>query len=110
MFWHCDTIHAVEKVHAGASDSSVLYIPVVPLTTHNAEYLARQRDTLQESIPAPDFPGGVGEAGFTDVGRPEDIVTDEGRMAMGFKPYLDWPGMSGGERAVVRESNAILAS
>ena len=29
---HCDLIHAVEPEHTGAGDSSVLYIPVVPLT------------------------------------------------------------------------------
>ncbi len=30
---HCDLIHAVEHLHGGQSDSSVLYIPAVPLTT-----------------------------------------------------------------------------
>lgn len=29
---HCDLIHAVETEHTGAEDSSVLYIPAVPLT------------------------------------------------------------------------------
>jgi len=29
---HCDVIHAVEKEHTGAGDSSVLYIPAAPLT------------------------------------------------------------------------------
>jgi Protein of unknown function (DUF1479) len=32
VYWHCDTVHAVESHHGGASDSSVLYIPAVPLT------------------------------------------------------------------------------
>ncbi|KAI4088283.1 MAG: hypothetical protein LQ344_006197 [Seirophora lacunosa] len=36
--WHCDTIHAVDSVHSGASDSSVLYIPACPLTEANAQY------------------------------------------------------------------------
>ena len=36
-------IHSVDKVHAGSSDSSVLYIPVCPVTDINAEYAARQR-------------------------------------------------------------------
>jgi hypothetical protein len=31
---HCDVIHAVEAQHRGVSDSSVLYIPAVPLTLH----------------------------------------------------------------------------
>ena len=29
---HCDLIHAVEAEHTGAEDSTVLYIPAVPLT------------------------------------------------------------------------------
>ncbi|KAF4943553.1 hypothetical protein FGADI_13344, partial [Fusarium gaditjirri] len=37
--WHCDTIHSVDKVHAGTSDSSVLYIPICPVTAQNAEYM-----------------------------------------------------------------------
>ena len=41
--WHCDTIHAVDKVHGGKTDSSVLYIPACPLTETNAEYLLCQR-------------------------------------------------------------------
>ncbi|KAG8862904.1 hypothetical protein FRB96_000322 [Tulasnella sp. 330] len=91
VFWHCDAIHAVEKTHSGKGDSSVLYIPVVPLTTRNAEYLAYQRATLLEGIPAPDFPGGAGEAGFVGVGGPKDIVTEEARMAMGLSPHAEWP-------------------
>ena len=64
--WHCDSesnlpvqalgeifllpiaIHAVDKIHAGKSDSSVMYIPACPLTEANAEYLKRQRETFFE--------------------------------------------------------------
>jgi len=45
--WHCDTIHAVDKVHAGTTDSSVMYIPTCPLTETNAEYLVRQREAFK---------------------------------------------------------------
>ena len=41
-------IHAVDKVHAGKSDSSVMYIPACPLTVGNADYLVRQREALWE--------------------------------------------------------------
>lgn len=61
--WHFDTIHAVDKVHAGRSDSSVFYIPVCPLTAANAEYLARQRQAFRQGTPAPDFPGGRARPG-----------------------------------------------
>ena len=43
IVWHCDTIHAVDSVHMGQEDASVMYIPTCPLTEHNAEYLVRQR-------------------------------------------------------------------
>jgi hypothetical protein len=29
---HCDVVHAVETLNGGKSDSSVFYIPAVPLT------------------------------------------------------------------------------
>jgi hypothetical protein len=29
---HCDTVHSVEKLHGGQNDSSVFYIPAVPLS------------------------------------------------------------------------------
>jgi hypothetical protein len=44
--WHCDTIHAVDSIHAGSTDSSVMYIPTCPLTETNAEYLVRQREAF----------------------------------------------------------------
>lgn len=34
VYWHCDVIHAVEKTNAGKGDSSVMYIPAVPLTVN----------------------------------------------------------------------------
>jgi hypothetical protein len=51
VVWHCDGIHAVDKIHAGKNDSSVLYIPACPLTERNAEYLARQRDCFLRGTP-----------------------------------------------------------
>ncbi|CAF5088436.1 unnamed protein product, partial [Rotaria socialis] len=39
--WHCDTIHAVDSIHRGQSDSSVFYIPAVPLCEMNVKYLAQ---------------------------------------------------------------------
>ncbi|KAF8306710.1 hypothetical protein DL93DRAFT_2088537 [Clavulina sp. PMI_390] len=34
VYWHCDVIHAVESRNAGTGDSSVMYIPAVPLTVN----------------------------------------------------------------------------
>jgi hypothetical protein len=73
VVWHCDTIHAVDKVHRGQTDSSVMYIPTCPLTELNAGFLARQRDAFLEGTPGPDFPGGKGESGHVGRVGPEEI-------------------------------------
>ncbi|KAG2338313.1 hypothetical protein BDR05DRAFT_969383, partial [Suillus weaverae] len=37
VYWHCDTVHSVEQLHSGQKDSSIFYIPAVPLSakTHH---------------------------------------------------------------------------
>ena len=110
VFWHCDSIHAVDKEHMGKSDSSVLYIPVCPLTILNAEYVARQRDTFLAGVPGPDFPGGKGESGH--IGRPtEDFLKEhggaEGLQAMGLERW-DVSGPNSGEVEVLKRSNEVL--
>ncbi|KAF2494100.1 DUF1479-domain-containing protein [Lophium mytilinum] len=110
--WHCDTIHAVDKIHAGTSDSSVLYIPACPLTEENAKYLARQRDTFVKGEPSPDFGGGEGES--KNVGRiwpehMETLVGEEGCRAMGLKEWdSSAEGLSAGEREVMDRANKAL--
>ncbi|KAF2246683.1 DUF1479-domain-containing protein [Trematosphaeria pertusa] len=110
--WHCDTIHSVDKTHAGKSDSSVLYIPACPLTEDNARYLARQREKFVNGIPSPDFGGGIGEAEHIGRIRAEDmgaLVGDEGCRAMGLKEWdSDAEGLSPGEREVLDRANKIL--
>ncbi|KOS18002.1 Uncharacterized protein ESCO_002841 [Escovopsis weberi] len=105
--WHCD----IDNAHTGKSDSSVLYIPVCPVTESNAEYLARQRQAFREGTPGPDFPGGVGES--QHVGRvTEDMFRGwagaEGRRAMGLERLLVSSGAMTGQREVVERANMIL--
>ncbi|KAJ4004996.1 hypothetical protein NW752_011509 [Fusarium irregulare] len=107
--WHCDTIHAVDKVHAGKSDSSVLYIPVCPITEQNAEYMVRQREAFRRGTPGPDFPGGAGEAEHVD--RPtEDIFRRDGagRRAMGLGGLEMESLRSKGEKEAVESANRVL--
>ena len=110
--WNCDTIHAVDKVHAGASDSSVLYIPACPLTESNARYMARQRDAFITGLPGPDFPGGIGEANH--IGRPNTqdaaaVMHDDGMRAFGLQAWeADKQGLSTGERHVMQKANEML--
>lgn len=76
-----DMIHAVESIHQGKGPSAVLYIPAVPLTPHNVEYIRDQKRLFMEGRPGPDFPGGVGESQFIDRGKIEDIESIEGKQA-----------------------------
>ncbi|PNY25829.1 Uncharacterized protein YbiU [Tolypocladium capitatum] len=110
--WHCDTIHAVDKLHAGRADSSVLYIPVCPVTDANATYLARQRAAFRAGTPAPDFPGGPGES--RHVGRPPEEAVRRwadggaGRQAFGLERLAAREGAPPGEREAVESANGIL--
>ncbi|KAL9112827.1 MAG: hypothetical protein Q9227_002904 [Pyrenula ochraceoflavens] len=113
--WHCDTVHAVDAVHRGEGDSSVLYIPACPLTERNAEYLKRQRDAAVEHAPPPDFPGagGAGEGEFEgriEWGEVEGRGEREGvrAMGMGERGWEVEEGMEEGERKVVEEANRVL--
>ena len=110
--WHCDSIHAVDKIHAGKSDSSVMYIPACPLTVGNAEFLAKQRSAFLEGTPCPDFGGGVGEskhtgrAGLQDV---QKVNADEGMQAFGLKAWdSQAEGLTPGQKEVMGRANRIL--
>ena len=59
VFSHCDTIHAVDRIHRGTSDSSMLYIPAVPWTVLSKAYVERQTEAERRVSPE-DFPVGVG--------------------------------------------------
>ncbi|KAK7968675.1 hypothetical protein PG988_007748 [Apiospora saccharicola] len=111
VVWHCDTIHAVDKVHTGPSDSSVLYIPICPVTEHNAKYLARQRQAFLDGTPGPDFPGGAGES--EHIGRPTvDFLRRysgvEGLRAMGLEKLEAHPQDQIGAQNVTKQANQIL--
>ncbi|KAI0051476.1 DUF1479-domain-containing protein [Auriscalpium vulgare] len=110
IYWHCDTIHAVEGLHAGKSDSSVLYIPAVPLTEHNASYLRDQRHNFVNGLPAPDFPGGEGESHFVHRGTVDALKDTDGRRLLGFEAFpIPSNATSVGEQRVIQVANDILA-
>ncbi|KAK8096188.1 hypothetical protein PG999_014210 [Apiospora kogelbergensis] len=111
VVWHCDTIHAVDKVHTGTSDSSVLYIPICPVTEQNAKYLARQRQAFLDGTPGPDFPGGAGES--EHFNRPTvDFLRRysgvEGLRAMGLEKLTSHPHDPIGAQNVTEQANRIL--
>ena len=102
-------IHAVDKVHAGTTDSSVLYIPVCPVTELNAQYLVRQRAAFRDGTPGPDFPGGKGESEHIDRPSDELIHSRAARQAFGLERIdVDNPQTTRGERAAAEQFNSIL--
>ncbi|CAE7091567.1 unnamed protein product [Rhizoctonia solani] len=107
---HCDGIHAVESKHTGKSDSSVFYIPAVPLTVQNAKYLVTQRSTLVSGYPAPDFPRGTGESTFVGPQRGSvvDVKCSLARRAMGLEKFEMSNGITQGEKKVLEQANVIL--
>lgn len=109
--WHCDTIHAVDKVHGGKGDSSVMYIPACPTTRASIDYVRQQREHFERGIPPVDFPGGVGES--SHVGRPgseelKGVASTEGLRAFGYAPFDVSAAASKGERAVLEYGNRVL--
>ena len=61
-----------------------MYIPAVPYTEQNASYVARQKEAFLQGHAPPDFPVSNREATFVGGGREEDLLSEEGRKAMGF--------------------------
>ncbi|KAI1812500.1 DUF1479 domain protein [Poronia punctata] len=111
VVWHCDTIHAVDKVHNGQSDSSVLYIPICPVTEQNAHYLLRQKNAFLEGTPGPDFPGGLGES--RHVNRPDESylrsnADSEGLRAFGFEKLVAAESDGPGARTAIDKANKII--
>lgn len=97
--------------HKGKGDSSVLYIPVCPITEINARYVSRMREAWRNGTPGPDFPGGRGESEHVD--RPTEkflrSVSDvEGLASVGLEPLAEPVNGSEGEKEVVRRANRIL--
>ncbi|KAH7917897.1 DUF1479-domain-containing protein [Leucogyrophana mollusca] len=105
VYWHCEVVHAVEEEHGGKEDSSVLYIPAVPLSLKNAAYLRDQRTNFMHGYPAPDFPGGEGESKFTGRATVQDISSREGRQALGFEPLT---ASTSSSIELIDEANKIL--
>jgi len=110
VFWHCDTVHAVEAEHTGKGDSSVLYIPAVPLTRENAVYLRDQRDTFEKGLPPPDYPGGEGESLFQDRYGPGDFPEFEsgGRRMLGLEGFIPSEKETSGGLRSIQVANEIL--
>ncbi|RAO73167.1 uncharacterized protein BHQ10_009179 [Talaromyces amestolkiae] len=107
VFWSADTIHGTEMDNTGDIDACVFYIPSVPLTPNNMRYVAQQKEAFLKGIPPPDFPGGLGESGYSDRATNEDIQCEAGKVAMGLSP-VRLQGKDERSRKLEEEVNKIL--
>ena len=62
----------------------VMYIPAVPTTKMNLEYVKRQKECFLSKERPPDFPKGKNEKDWVGTGSFEDMLSDAGKVAMGF--------------------------
>lgn len=108
--WHCDLVHAVEAQHRGApgKDSSVMYIPAIPLTRANFDYVRQQREAFEAGIPPSDFPGGEGESRHNGRGTPVDITSPIGRRAMALDAFATTSDMAEAERQLIELCNSQI--
>lgn len=60
-----------------------MYIPAVPMTPQNQAYIERQKVSFLSGQRPPDFPKGEAEAGYIGVAGVDDVISKEGRRAMG---------------------------
>lgn len=109
VFWHCDSVHAVEGICNSPADSSVFYIPATPLCPKNAEYALKQRNAFEAGKSPPDFPLNNCEESFDDRATTDDL-DEVGRISMGFTKIeydANRCGHQGAEEAI-RIANKIL--
>lgn len=106
VFWHCDLAHMVEGEHKGTHDSSVIYVPVVPLCDQNAEYIQSQAAAFLNGTAPIDFPGGVGESKHVGRGSKEHIY--EGALpAMGLAPLVPGPDTTPAQLSAYETANKL---
>ncbi|KAF9893944.1 hypothetical protein FE257_008915 [Aspergillus nanangensis] len=110
--WHCDSVHAVDKLHQGQGDSSVMYIPACPATEENASYVRRQKDAFFVGVPPPDFPGGEGETNHVGRSAEADLqrsVDAQASQSLGFQPLdSNDAHLTHGEQSVLNAANRIF--
>ncbi|KAJ4424383.1 hypothetical protein N0V82_000902 [Gnomoniopsis sp. IMI 355080] len=100
------------------SPSTLLYLPALPLTETNAEYLVRQRKAFLLGFPGPDFISRQG-SDYTNIGeschmgRPgvqeiNDAGGEEALRAMGLLAWDEDNAADAGEKNLLKRVNAVL--
>jgi hypothetical protein len=82
VWWHADTIHAVEDQHRGAGFSNVMYIGAAPYCAKNAAFLPKQAQAFLQGRSSPDFAPQDYELGFAGRATEADL-SELGQRQMG---------------------------
>ncbi len=82
VWWHPDTIHAVEEKHTGRGYSNVIYIAAAPWCEKNASFLPKQAVVFLSGKSGPDFSAENYEIAYQDRARLGDL-TALGKQQMG---------------------------
>lgn len=113
VLWHCDLIHSVDPVHLGKGDSSVFYIPSVPVCRVNTEYAFLQREAFLKGLAAPDFPGfpsGIAETQHVGRGTPQDVEVGGKKSLQQFalSKFEENPGYTTGAKIAIKKANNMM--
>lgn len=117
VFWHADVAHEVDKLHHGTTDSCVFFNAYTPLCPYNLDNMLGTRQSFTKATRPRDFlkqmsPGDAVEGDFDDHGaRKENILTEDGLMAMGFKHFdINTPGLTKGQKLARKMANEAMDS
>lgn len=81
VWWHADTIHAVEQANLSENWANVIYIGAAPKCSKNMGYAVRQSEAFHAGRSAPDFAPEDYEVDFVGRATIEDL-TPLGRAQM----------------------------
>ncbi|KAI1880368.1 hypothetical protein JX265_001989 [Neoarthrinium moseri] len=84
VWWHTDMCHAVDPMHNGTIDASVVYVPACPTTNINKGYVKRQLENALNGLPPPDRIGVELDERKLNGYKGFDDVSEEGKAALGF--------------------------
>lgn len=108
-------MHEVEDAHNGIEDSSVFYNASIPLCPYNIDNTKRMRQSFRDAVPPQDFYRDMGgpfemECEHDDHGaREENILSQEGRRALGLAPFdAEEAGLSEGQKKVREIANQAM--
>ncbi|BDU38592.1 YbiU family protein [Vibrio nigripulchritudo] len=82
VWWHPDTVHAVEDKHSGEGYSNVMFIGSAPDCDKNRQFLPKQKSAFLEGRSCPDFAPEDHEVTYTNRATENDL-TALGKRQMG---------------------------